>query len=101
MIINYFPGVQFNASLVLQCDYSQVQTNFIQLEALCKASWEQLKVLDKADNKKKVVSSEKRTGAEEALALEGSLRHKLPKLLREFEERLKVLRAVHRRVFNR
>lgn len=78
-----------------------MQTNFIQLEALCKASWEQLKVLDKVDDKKKGVSSEKRNRAEEALSPEGALRHKLPKLLKEFEERLKVLRAVHRRVFNR
>uniref|UniRef100_A0A3B4XA27 FH1/FH2 domain-containing protein 1-like n=1 Tax=Seriola lalandi dorsalis TaxID=1841481 RepID=A0A3B4XA27_SERLL len=55
-----------------KCDYSQVQSNLSQLEALCKASWEQLKALDK-----------------------------LPKILKEFEERLKVLRAVHRRVINR
>uniref|UniRef100_A0A4W6EII1 FH2 domain-containing protein n=1 Tax=Lates calcarifer TaxID=8187 RepID=A0A4W6EII1_LATCA len=54
------------------------QSNLSQLEALCKASWEQLKVLDK-----------------------GSLRHRLPKILKECEERLKVLRAVHRRVINR
>uniref|UniRef100_A0A3Q0QQG7 FH2 domain-containing protein n=1 Tax=Amphilophus citrinellus TaxID=61819 RepID=A0A3Q0QQG7_AMPCI len=58
-------------------DYSQVQSNFTQLESLCKASWEQ------------------------ALAPEGSLRHRLPKILKECEERLKVLRAVHRRVINR
>lgn len=93
--------MQFNPPLVVQCDYSQVQTNFVQLEAMCKASWEQLKVLDKADNKRKGVNSEKRNRAEEALAPQGALRHKLPKLLKEFEERLKVLRAVHRRVFNR
>uniref|UniRef100_A0A3Q1AIR9 FH2 domain-containing protein n=1 Tax=Amphiprion ocellaris TaxID=80972 RepID=A0A3Q1AIR9_AMPOC len=62
-----------------KCDYSQVQSNFTQLETLCKASWEQLK----------------------ALVSEGSLRHKLPKILKECEERLKVLRAVHRRVINR
>uniref|UniRef100_A0A665VJ89 FH2 domain-containing protein n=1 Tax=Echeneis naucrates TaxID=173247 RepID=A0A665VJ89_ECHNA len=61
-----------------KCDYSQVQSSLSQLEALCKASWEQLKVLDKAD--------EKRKGG---------------KILKEFEERLKVLRAVHRRVINR
>lgn len=78
-----------------------MQTNFVQLEAMCKASWEQLKVLDKADNKRKGVNSEKRNRAEEALAPQGARRHKLPKLLKEFEERLKVLRAVHRRVFNR
>lgn len=84
-----------------KCDYSQVQTNFVQLEAMCKASWGQLKVLDKADDKRKGVNSEKRNRAEEALAPQGALRHKLPKLLKEFEERLKVLRAVHRRVFNR
>uniref|UniRef100_A0A3B5BNI9 FH2 domain-containing protein n=1 Tax=Stegastes partitus TaxID=144197 RepID=A0A3B5BNI9_9TELE len=55
-----------------KCDYSQVQSSFAHLETLCKASWEQLKMLDK-----------------------------LPKILKECEERLKVLRAVHRRVINR
>lgn len=101
MVTHYCHTLQFHPPLVLQCDYSQVQTNFTQLETMCKASWEQLKVLDKADVKRKGVSSEKRSRAEEALAPEGALRHKLPKLLKEFEERLKVLRAVHRRVFNR
>lgn len=38
---------------------------------------------------------------DEALAPDGSLRHRLPKILKECEERLKVLRAVHRRVINR
>lgn len=83
-----------------------VQSNFTQLEALCKASWEQLKILDKAEDKKKGGNVEKKRkggggGEDEALSLEGSLRHKLPKLLKEYEERLKVLRAVHRRVINR
>uniref|UniRef100_A0A673CCR9 FH2 domain-containing protein n=1 Tax=Sphaeramia orbicularis TaxID=375764 RepID=A0A673CCR9_9TELE len=55
-----------------------LQSNFTQLEALCKASWEQLKILEKSEEKKKV-----------------------GKLLKECEERLKVLRAVHRRVVNR
>uniref|UniRef100_A0A3B4H050 FH2 domain-containing protein n=1 Tax=Pundamilia nyererei TaxID=303518 RepID=A0A3B4H050_9CICH len=59
------------------------QSNFTQLESLCKASWEQVKLLNKA------------------LAPDGSLRHRLPKILKECEERLKVLRAVHRRVINR
>lgn len=81
-----------------------MQSNFTQLEALCKASWEQLKVLDKAEDKRKSVNIEKREGGgggDEALALEGSLRHRLPKFLKEYGERLKVLRAVHRRVINR
>uniref|UniRef100_A0A3Q3GLT9 FH2 domain-containing protein n=1 Tax=Labrus bergylta TaxID=56723 RepID=A0A3Q3GLT9_9LABR len=56
-------------------------SNLAQLEALCKASWDQLKTLDKADDR--------RRGG------------KLPKILKECEERLKVLRAVHRRVVNR
>lgn len=86
----------------LQCDYPLVQSSFTQLEALCKASWEQLKVLDKAEDKRKGGHAEKRRGGgDETLALEGSLRHKLPKILKEYEERLKVLRAVHRRVINR
>lgn len=86
----------------LKCDYSLVQSNLTQLEALCKASWEQLKVINKTDDKKKKGKGEKRKGGEdEALAPEGSLRHRLPKILKECEERLKVLRAVHRRVMNR
>lgn len=101
MLFTIVPQCDFIPSIVLQCDYAQVQTNFIHLEAQCKVSWEQLKVLDKADDKKKGLSSEKRIQAEEALAAEGALRFKLPKLLKEFEEKLKVLRAVHRRVFNR
>ncbi|XP_026208207.1 FH1/FH2 domain-containing protein 1 [Anabas testudineus] len=85
-----------------KCDYSLVQSNLTQLEALCKASWEQLKVINKTDDKKKKGKGEKRKGGEdEALAPEGSLRHRLPKILKECEERLKVLRAVHRRVMNR
>ncbi|XP_060922570.1 FH1/FH2 domain-containing protein 1 [Limanda limanda] len=65
-----------------KCDFSLVQSNLSQLEAMCKASWEQLKVLDKAEEK-------------------SSLRQQLPKMLKECEEKLKVLRAVHRRVINR
>ncbi|XP_041820800.1 FH1/FH2 domain-containing protein 1 [Chelmon rostratus] len=85
-----------------KCDYSLVQTNFTQLQDLCKASWEQLKILDKAEEKRRGGKVEKRRGGgDEALAPEGSLRHRLPKILKECEERLKVLRAVHRRVINR
>uniref|UniRef100_A0A3B3WLM1 FH2 domain-containing protein n=1 Tax=Poecilia mexicana TaxID=48701 RepID=A0A3B3WLM1_9TELE len=57
-----------------KCDYSLVQSNFAQLEAMCKASWEQLK----------------RKGKDLEMFI-----------LKECEERLKVLRAVHRRVINR
>uniref|UniRef100_A0A4W6EF18 FH2 domain-containing protein n=1 Tax=Lates calcarifer TaxID=8187 RepID=A0A4W6EF18_LATCA len=84
--------------LSLKCDYSLVQSNLSQLEALCKASWEQLKVLDKAEEKRKGGKGDKRRGGG---GDEGSLRHRLPKILKECEERLKVLRAVHRRVINR
>uniref|UniRef100_UPI0037E7E696 FH1/FH2 domain-containing protein 1 n=1 Tax=Semicossyphus pulcher TaxID=241346 RepID=UPI0037E7E696 len=85
-------------------DYSLVQSNLTQLVALCKASWDQLKTLDKADDKKKGAKMEKRKGGgreDEALAADGSIRHRLPKILKECEERLKVLKAVHRRVVNR
>ncbi|KAF3837271.1 hypothetical protein F7725_004735, partial [Dissostichus mawsoni] len=71
------------------------------LEALCKASWEQLKILDKAEKKTKDRNEKKRGGGSDALASEGSLRHRLPKIFKECEERLKVLKAVHRRVINR
>ncbi|XP_061565995.1 FH1/FH2 domain-containing protein 1 [Cololabis saira] len=85
-----------------KCDYAQVQSNFTQLEAMCKASWEQLKVLERAEEKRKGGKGEKRKGTDdEALAPQGSLRHRLPKILKECEERLKVLKAVHRRVINR
>lgn len=73
-----------------------MQYNFIQLESQCKASWEQLKTLDKADDKKR--GGRGRGGDE---VQEGSLRRRLQKSLKEYEERLKVLRAVHRRVINR
>ncbi|XP_056884321.1 FH1/FH2 domain-containing protein 1 isoform X2 [Takifugu flavidus] len=82
-----------------KCDYSQVQNNFTQLETQCKASWEQLKILDKADDKKKEHGERKRGGGDEVQ--NGSLRSRLQKILKEYEERLKVLRAVHRRVINR
>nr|XP_019961809.1 PREDICTED: FH1/FH2 domain-containing protein 1-like [Paralichthys olivaceus] len=89
-----------------KCDYSLVQSNLSQLEALCKASWEQLKVMDKAEEKRKGGKGEKRRagggrGGDEISAQEGSLRRQLPKILKECEEKLKVLRAVHRRVINR
>ncbi|TMS02363.1 FH1/FH2 domain-containing protein 3 [Larimichthys crocea] len=83
-----------------KCDYSLVQSNFAQLEAQCKASWEQLKILDKSEDKRKGKSEKRRWGGQDDVP-EGSLRHRLPKLLKECEERLKVLRAVHRRVINR
>lgn len=87
-----------------KCDYSLVQANFTQLEAWCRTSWDQLKILDKAEDKKKGGKLEKRRGGgreDGSLNLQGSLRHKLPHILKEYEERLKVLRAVHRRVINR
>ncbi|XP_010737760.3 FH1/FH2 domain-containing protein 1 isoform X2 [Larimichthys crocea] len=83
-----------------KCDYSLVQSNFAQLEAQCKASWEQLKILDKSEDKRKGKSEKRRWGGQDDVP-EGSLRHRLTKLLKECEERLKVLRAVHRRVINR
>uniref|UniRef100_A0AAY4DSE9 FH2 domain-containing protein n=1 Tax=Denticeps clupeoides TaxID=299321 RepID=A0AAY4DSE9_9TELE len=72
-------------------DYSQVQANLCQLECHCRASWEQLRLLERdgGGNERGV------TGAE------GSVRQNLPRFLKECEERLKILRAVHRRVMNR
>uniref|UniRef100_A0AAR2L4L0 FH2 domain-containing protein n=1 Tax=Pygocentrus nattereri TaxID=42514 RepID=A0AAR2L4L0_PYGNA len=64
----------------VNCDYSQLQASLDQLESLCKASWEQLRL---------------------GTGNEGSLRQRLPHFLKECGERLKVLRAVHRRVINR
>ncbi|XP_069014981.1 FH1/FH2 domain-containing protein 1 [Embiotoca jacksoni] len=85
-----------------KCDYSQVQSSFTQLETRCKAAWEQLKLLEKAEEKRKGGKTEKkRGGGDEASTADGSLRRRLPKILKECEERLKVLRAVHRRVINR
>lgn len=92
----------------LQCDYSLVQSSFGQLEAMCKASWEQLKILDKAEDKRKGgkldwwrLGGGSGDRGEQSLPPEGSLRHKMPMILKECEERLKVLKAVHRRVINR
>lgn len=91
--------------LVLKCDFTLVQSNLSQLECMCKASWEQLKLLEKTDEKKKLGKVEKKRGTNEeedgGLTSEGSIRRRLPKFLKECEERLKVLRAVHRRVINR
>ncbi|XP_034020600.1 FH1/FH2 domain-containing protein 1 [Thalassophryne amazonica] len=85
-----------------KCDYALVQSNLTQLEAQCKASWEQLKLLEKSDKKKGGKEERRGAGDEEVLmSAEGSLRLRLPKFLKECEERLKVLRAVHRRVMNR
>ncbi|XP_030635267.1 FH1/FH2 domain-containing protein 1 [Chanos chanos] len=77
-----------------KCDYSQVQANLSQLEHLCKASWEQLRLLEQDSDKK-------RKGADWSEARDGALWNKLPKFLKECEQRIKVLRAVHRRVINR
>ncbi|XP_055012425.1 FH1/FH2 domain-containing protein 1 [Boleophthalmus pectinirostris] len=84
-----------------KCDYSLVQSNLTQLEALCKASWEQLKVLDKADEKRRKEGRGERRRSHEEHSTDGAMRRRLPKFLKECEERLKVLRAVHRRVINR
>uniref|UniRef100_A0AAV2KMJ2 FH2 domain-containing protein n=1 Tax=Knipowitschia caucasica TaxID=637954 RepID=A0AAV2KMJ2_KNICA len=67
-------------------------SNLSQLEALCKASGEQLRVLDKADE---------RRGVKARGTSDGTMRPKLQRLLKESDERLRVLRAVHRRVINR
>ncbi|XP_059377257.1 FH1/FH2 domain-containing protein 1 [Carassius carassius] len=78
-----------------KCDYTQVQMNLSQLESLCKASWDQLRLLEK-DGKKKKGGGRKEEGGEEA-----ALHQRLTQFLKDCEERLKVLRAVHRRVINR
>lgn len=78
-----------------KCDYTQVQLNLSQLESLCKACWDQLRLLEK-DGKKKKGGGRKEEGGEEA-----TLHQRLTQFLKDCEERLKVLRAVHRRVINR
>ncbi|KPP61789.1 hypothetical protein Z043_120071, partial [Scleropages formosus] len=75
---------------VSKCDYIQVQTNLTQLESHCKTSWEQLQVLQRDAERGSCGG-----GAEIAL------RKQIPSFLKECEERLSVLRAVHRRVINR
>nr|XP_046174237.1 FH1/FH2 domain-containing protein 1-like isoform X2 [Oncorhynchus gorbuscha] len=77
-----------------KCDYTQVQSSLSQLEALCKSSWDQLRLLEREDEKK-------RGGRDRGGEREGTLRQRLPTFLKESEDRLKVLRAVHRRVINR
>ncbi|KAK6291871.1 FH1/FH2 domain-containing protein 1 [Coregonus clupeaformis] len=77
-----------------KCDYTQVQSSLSQLEALCKSSWDQLRLLEREDQKK-------RGGRDRGGEREGTLRQRLPTFLKECEDRLKVLRAVHRRVINR
>lgn len=85
-----------------KCDYSLVQLNLTHLEGLCEASWEQLRLLDRADERGRVEKDgKKRWGLKGPVAPEITLRRKLPRFLKDCEERLKVLRAVHRRVINR
>ncbi|XP_076867928.1 FH1/FH2 domain-containing protein 1 [Brachyhypopomus gauderio] len=84
-----------------KCDYSQVQVNFSQLEALCKTSWEQLHLLEKNGEGRNGGGTRGGEGEERRRGTEGSLRQRLPHFLKECEDRLKVLRAVHRRVINR
>lgn len=78
-----------------KCDYTQVQLNLSQLDSLCKACWDQLRLLEK-DGKKRKGGGRKEEGGEEA-----TLHQRLTQFLKDCEERLKVLRAVHRRVINR
>ncbi|XP_064787399.1 FH1/FH2 domain-containing protein 1-like isoform X2 [Oncorhynchus masou masou] len=77
-----------------KCDFTQVQSSLSQLESLCKSSWDQLRLLEREDEKK-------RGGRDRGGEREGTLRQRLPTFLKECEDRLKVLRAVHRRVINR
>ncbi|XP_053475508.1 FH1/FH2 domain-containing protein 1 isoform X2 [Ictalurus furcatus] len=81
-----------------KCDYLQVQSSLSALESLCKASWEQLHMLNKEGTKKGAGRGE---GDEQRGISEACLYQRLPQFLKECNERLKVLRAVHRRVVNR
>ncbi|XP_054609788.1 FH1/FH2 domain-containing protein 1 [Dunckerocampus dactyliophorus] len=86
-----------------KCDYSLVQANLDHLGDLCKASWEQVKMLDKA-RKCNSAKGEKRRllrGGGDSFGPDSVLWHRLPHILRETDDRMKVLRAVHRRVVNR
>ncbi|XP_029531919.1 FH1/FH2 domain-containing protein 1-like isoform X2 [Oncorhynchus nerka] len=66
-----------------KCDYTQVQSSLSQLEALCKSSWDQLRLLEREDEKK-------RGGRDRGGEREGTLRQRLPTFLKECEDRLKV-----------
>ncbi|KAJ8007560.1 hypothetical protein DPEC_G00095310 [Dallia pectoralis] len=75
-------------------NYAQVQSSLSQLEVLCKTSWDQLSLLDR--------TNEKKTGGQvKRLDRESTLRQQLPQFLKDCDDRLKVLRAVNRRVINR
>ncbi|CAL8327064.1 unnamed protein product [Lota lota] len=91
-----------------KCDYTAVLSNLAQLEGMVKASGQQLKALERTDDKPRGGKGAWRRwvggrgGCEEEEKEQGSsLRHRLPVFLRESEQRVKVLRAVHRRVINR
>ncbi|XP_061665142.1 FH1/FH2 domain-containing protein 1 isoform X2 [Syngnathoides biaculeatus] len=85
-----------------KCDYSLVLGNLDHLEALSKGSWEQMKMLDQAEEWKCSNGEKRRLVREgETPGLSGALSHRLPSLLKDCEDRTKVLRAVHRRVINR
>ncbi|XP_061920396.1 FH1/FH2 domain-containing protein 1 [Entelurus aequoreus] len=86
-----------------KCDYSLVQANLDHLCDVCKVSWQQMKMLDRAEECKLLKREQRRllVGGGERLGQNGALRHRLSHILRECEDRMKVLRAVHRRVVNR
>ncbi|TSY83969.1 FH1/FH2 domain-containing protein 1 [Bagarius yarrelli] len=76
-----------------KCDYSQVQSSLSELESRCKASRELLHMLNNEGTKKQAGRGD--------VVSETCFYHRLPQFLKECNERMKVLRAVHRRVVNR
>ncbi|KAI5624631.1 FH1/FH2 domain-containing protein 1 isoform X5 [Silurus asotus] len=79
-------------------DYLQVQSSLSALESRCKESWEQLHLLNKEGTKNGAGRGERDEQRGISVAC---LYQSLPQFLKECNERLKVLRAVHRRVINR
>ncbi|XP_057710062.1 FH1/FH2 domain-containing protein 1-like isoform X2 [Corythoichthys intestinalis] len=80
-----------------KCEYSLVRADLDHLQALSKGSWEEMKILDQADEWQCVNGKKKQPAREGTSA---GLRHRLPDLLTECEERTEALTAVYRRVIN-
>ncbi|XP_077444798.1 FH1/FH2 domain-containing protein 1 isoform X2 [Stigmatopora argus] len=81
-----------------KCEYSLVRADLDHLQTLTSGSWEKMKLLDRVDEWQGIKGQKKQTVQE---GQDSGLRQRLPDLLKECEDRTKVLKAVYRRVINR
>ncbi|XP_077598343.1 FH1/FH2 domain-containing protein 1 [Stigmatopora nigra] len=81
-----------------KCEYSLVRADLDHLQTLTSGSWEKMKALDRVDEYQGIKCQKKKTVQD---GQNSGLRQRLPNLLKECEDRTKVLKAVYRRVINR